>query len=230
MTSSPIKGRNAKSAQAGDIPSFPNKRHDGMMLMMAIKTNGISCTKALSPPNTGLACPAASAVAATNANRIMNARLSMTGDPLLFVLAQAPISSNVFAPLAVEGRFASVIVVDEITFHAQKCTVHAELPGGVIVGGVIDFTPDYDAYIATLDTFQRHPHPVVWVFRYCWRCKHQQSGENGYPHVVLHAQHHGLGVLGHRVGPHTNGTASPSWIRIAPTSRPLDFNMPQSRP
>jgi hypothetical protein len=42
--------------------------------------------------------------------------------------------------------------------------------------------------------------------------------------------HHGRGVFGQRVAPHTNGTASPPSIKIAPTSRPLDFNVPQSLP
>ena|SRR6516164_6919898 len=42
--------------------------------------------------------------------------------------------------------------------------------------------------------------------------------------------HHGRGVFGQLVAPQTNGTTSPSAIRIEPTSRPLDFNVPQSRP
>src|ERR1700738_3019281 len=33
--------------------------------------------------------------------------------------------------------------------------------------------------------------------------------------------HHGRGVLGQRIAPQTNGTASPSSIKIAPTSRRL---------
>jgi hypothetical protein len=35
-------------------------------------------------------------------------------------------------------------------------------------------------------------------------------------------QHHGRGVFGQRVAPQTNGTASPSSMKMAPTSRPLD--------
>src|SRR5262249_28650737 len=56
------------------------------------------------------------------------------------------------------------VVVDELTFHAGKCTVHSELRSGAVVGGVIDVTPDYGAYVAALDAFQRHPHLVFWVF------------------------------------------------------------------
>ncbi len=41
--------------------------------------------------------------------------------------------------------------------------------------------------------------------------------------------HHGLGVFGHRVASYTNGTASPSSIRITPTSRPLALSVPHSR-
>jgi hypothetical protein len=42
--------------------------------------------------------------------------------------------------------------------------------------------------------------------------------------------HHGRGVFGQLVSQHLKGTASPSSIRIAPTSRPLDFSVPQSLP
>ena len=42
--------------------------------------------------------------------------------------------------------------------------------------------------------------------------------------------HHGLGVTGQRVLPHSNGTASPSAINTLPTSRPFAFKVPQRRP
>jgi hypothetical protein len=51
----------------------------------------------------------------------------------------------------------------------------------------------------------------------------------GWTATAAHS-HQGRGVFGQRVAPHTNGTASPSSIKIAPTSRPLDFNVPQSLP
>jgi hypothetical protein len=46
--------------------------------------------------------------------------------------------------------------------------------------------------------------------------------------VSGHCEHHGLGVFGQLVAPQTNGTASPSAIRIDPTSLPFDRSVPQS--
>lgn len=46
----------------------------------------------------------------------------------------------------------------------------------------------------------------------------------------LHHSHHGRGVRGQLVAPHWNGTARFSAIKIAPTSRPLAFSVPQRRP
>jgi hypothetical protein len=39
-------------------------------------------------------------------------------------------------------------------------------------------------------------------------------------------RHHGFGVGGQHVAPQTNGTASPSLIKVSPTSRPFAFNVP----
>ena len=44
-----------------------------------------------------------------------------------------------------------------------------------------------------------------------------------FGHVAGLIQHHGRGVFGQRVAPQTNGTARPCSIKIAPTSRPWEF-------
>jgi hypothetical protein len=74
------------------------------------------------------------------------------------------------ALLTIQRGFASVVVIDESLYTGESAApsvVPSVFCSAVIVGRIVDFTPDRDAYTAALDPCQRYPHPIFWVFCRC---------------------------------------------------------------